>query len=129
MIHIEKDKIYPKVLESEAIIRFQDCDPLQHLNNAKYFDYFFNAREDQVAKLYGVRPADFFKEYQANWVVYNHQISYLRPADVGEWIAIRSSVIYFNKDSMVTEFYMLDEKKTQLKTILWTTSVFVDGET
>ena len=50
--------ISPAVLRSTAIIRFQDCDPLQHLNNAKYFDYFFNAREDQVPKLYGLEIID-----------------------------------------------------------------------
>ncbi|MFD0878196.1 hypothetical protein ACFQ1A_28770, partial [Massilia pinisoli] len=35
------EKELPKVTESKAIIRFQDCDPLQHLNNSKYFDYYF----------------------------------------------------------------------------------------
>ena len=34
----------PTELETRVQIRFQDCDPLQHLNNSKYFDYYFNAR-------------------------------------------------------------------------------------
>jgi len=50
MALIDLSKTYPKLTESRAIIRFQDCDPLRHLNNAKYFDYFYNAREDQVAQ-------------------------------------------------------------------------------
>lgn len=40
MFEYNKDKHYPKETESRVVIRFQDCDPLQHLNNAKYFDYF-----------------------------------------------------------------------------------------
>lgn len=129
MFLIDKNKAYPKVTESKSIIRFQDCDPLRHLNNAKYFDYFFNAREDQVAKIYQLRPADFFFDYKANWVVYHHQISYLRPANVGEWVVIRSALIFFSEDTIVTEFYMLNEEKDTLKAVLWTTSKFVDGTT
>ena len=39
MFYFDADKKYPKVTESRVKVRFQDCDPLQHLNNAKYFDY------------------------------------------------------------------------------------------
>lgn len=42
----------PKELESIAVARFQDCDPFSHLNNARYIDYFLNAREDQLALFY-----------------------------------------------------------------------------
>jgi acyl-CoA thioester hydrolase len=31
--------ILSKELESTAVIRFQDCDPFGHLNNARYIDY------------------------------------------------------------------------------------------
>jgi|GEM_PF-654743 len=80
MFDYDPQKHYPKETESRVVIRFQDCDPLRHLNNAKYFDYFFNAREDQVPKLYGLEIIDMIREYKAAWVVYNHNISYIRPA-------------------------------------------------
>ena len=44
----------PTELESTAVIRFQDCDPFGHLNNARYIDYFLNARQDQIAAAYGL---------------------------------------------------------------------------
>ncbi len=34
------------VLGSKTKIRFQDCDPFNHLNNAAYINYLINARED-----------------------------------------------------------------------------------
>jgi len=117
---------YPKQTDSRVIIRFQDCDPLRHLNNAKYFDYFFNAREDQVAKLYDVRPADFYKEHKATWVIYNHQIAYIRPAMMGSWVRIFSRLLWFNHNTIVVEFYMTDERRTELKAMLWSTMRFVD---
>ncbi|WP_026999577.1 acyl-CoA thioesterase [Eisenibacter elegans] len=115
--------------ESTAIIRFQDCDPLGHLNNAKYFDYFFNSREDLVPEKYGVNPVTFFKKYQSGWVIYNHQISYLRSALPGERVAIRSGIIFYDHDTVVTEYLMTDLSRQQLMAVLWATSKFIDGKT
>jgi acyl-CoA thioester hydrolase len=122
-------KEYPKITESRAIIRFQDCDPLQHLNNSKYFDYYFNAREDQVAKLYEFKFSEIFKNCKTSWVVYQHQISYIRPALLSEWVKIFSRIIYFDDDTIVTEYFMTDENKTELKSFMWTTSKYVSVET
>jgi len=125
MFEYNPEKHYPTETESRVVIRFQDCDPLRHLNNAKYFDYFFNAREDQVPKLYGLEIIDLIRTYKAAWVVYNHNISYVRPAMVGEWVRIMSRVIWYNHNTMVVEYYMTDDSKTQLKTLLWSTMRYV----
>jgi acyl-CoA thioester hydrolase len=112
----------PVEAESRVIIRFQDCDPLMHLNNSKYFEYFFNAREDQVSKLYGFSFEAMFRELRTSWVVYQHQIAYVRPALISEWVRITSRVIYYNEDTMVTEYFMTNDHRNELKTMLWTTS-------
>ncbi|MCH7400231.1 acyl-CoA thioesterase [Belliella kenyensis] len=125
MFEYNQEKHYPKETESRVVVRFQDCDPLQHLNNAKYFDYFFNAREDQVPKLYGVEMIDFIKKYNAAWVVYNHNIAYVRPAKVGEWIRIRSRILWYNHNTVLVEYYMTDDTQRELKTLLWTTMRYV----
>ncbi|WP_128543771.1 acyl-CoA thioesterase [Larkinella soli] len=125
MIILDPSKTYPTETESRVMIRFQDCDPLQHLNNSKYFDYYFNAREDQVAKLYNFSLLQLFREYNTSWVVYQHQIAYVRPAMVSEWIRIRSRLIYCNEDTLVTEYYMTDDGGKQLKNVLWMTSKYV----
>lgn len=125
MFEYDPAKHYPRETESRVVIRFQDCDPLQHLNNAKYFDYFFNAREDQVPKLYGLEMIDLIKKYQATWVVYNHNISYVRPAMVGEWVRIMSRVIWHNHNTILVEYYMTDDEKRELKTLLWSTMRYV----
>lgn len=125
MFEYNPEKHYPKETESRVVIRFQDCDPLQHLNNAKYFDYFFNAREDQVPKLYGLEMIDMIHKYKAAWVVYNHNISYVRPARVGEWVRIMSRLLWYNHNTVVLEYYMTDDSKKELKTVLWTTMRYV----
>ncbi len=129
MIAPDPNKTYPKETESEALIRFQDCDPLGHLNNAKYFDYFFNAREDQVSKLYGYSPGEIFRKYNCAWVVYNHNISYIRSVAFGEWVKIMSRIIYYDHDTAVVEYYMTDIEKKHLKSMMWTTLKYVDVKT
>lgn len=126
MFKPEKGMHYPTITETQSIIRFQDCDPLQHLNNAKYFDYYFNGREDQVAKLYNFKFSEVFKQLNTIWVVYQHQIAYLRPAMVSEWVRIYSRVIHYDTDTVLTEYYMTDESGTELKNVLITTSKYID---
>ncbi|GAB3274287.1 acyl-CoA thioesterase [Larkinella harenae] len=125
MIKLDPSKTYPVETESRTIVRFQDCDPLQHLNNSKYFDYYFNAREDQVATQYNFSLLQLFRDYKTSWVVYQHQIAYVRPATVSEWIRIVSRIIYFDEDTMVTEYFMTDDSRKQLKNVLWMTSKYV----
>ena len=125
MFKRDPNRSYPTETESRTIIRFQDCDPLQHLNNAKYFDYYFNAREDQVAKWYDFNPGQLFRELKTSWVVYQHQIAYVRPAQVSEWVRIMSRLIYVDEDTTVTEYYMTDDGKTHLKNVLWVTSKYI----
>ncbi len=116
----------PRVTTSRVIIRFQDCDPLQHLNNSKYFDYFFNSRSDQVTQLYGYNVADIFLRLHSGWVAYNHNISYIRPALPGEWVRIFTRLLAFNEDTQYVEYYMTDDEQTHIKCLLWSTMVYVD---
>jgi acyl-CoA thioester hydrolase len=129
MFALDPNRIYPKKTVSKSLIRFQDCDPLNHLNNAKYFDYYFNAREDQQALLYGFKGDYTFTNLKSSWVVYNHQIGYIRPANISEWVTIYSSVIYVDKHTKVTEYVMADETGQYLKNVLWTTSKYISVAT
>ncbi len=49
-----KSKFYSKEPVSNVVIRFQDCDPFGHLNNARYIDYFINAREGHLVEYYNL---------------------------------------------------------------------------
>jgi acyl-CoA thioester hydrolase len=129
MFHKEDSKTYPQVTHSRAIIRFQDCDPFRHLNNTNYFNYFFNAREDQVAQIYNLNMGEVYETYQTGWVVYNHQIAYIRPAMMGEWVRMSSSVIHFTENTVLIEYYMTDDAHQQLKTLLWSTMKYIDMKT
>ena len=118
-----------KVPESKLFIRFQDCDPLGHLNNVRYFDYFLNAREEHTHRYYNLNLMELARQHQANWLVTNHHIAYLRPANLGAVIYIQTRIIHFDNTTIVIEGMMLNKDKTKLKSLLWTTMRYVSLET
>ena len=115
--------------ESKLFVRFQDCDILGHLNNVRYFDYFLNIREEHTRYYYSLNLLELSKKYKANWVVTNHQIAYLRPADLGENIIIQTQLIHFDKNSIVIESTMYNEARSHLKSLLWSTMRYVSMAT
>lgn len=106
-------------LESYYTIRFGDCDPFRHLNNARYIDYFLNAREDHLLDHYQMDLADFYRK-GLGWVVMQHEIIYLRPASFNEKVCILSGLPDAGSEHLLVEMLMLDEKQRQLKALLHT---------
>ncbi len=113
----------PKILESKAKIRFQDCDPFNHLNNAAYINYMINAREDQIEKYYDLDIFDLAKNRGISWVVGTNQIAYLKPALLMEDVIIDSQLIHCTENQLHVEIKMWNHDKTELKAILWSTFV------
>jgi YbgC/YbaW family acyl-CoA thioester hydrolase len=111
----------PKILETKTKIRFQDCDPFNHLNNASYFNYLNNAREDQLIESYNL---DIYKHARAtgkSWVIGSHQIAYLKPANLMETVTIDSQLLRYNEKTLWVEIRMWNEDKSKLKAVLWST--------
>src|SRR3989338_5688897 len=78
---------------SRVKIRFQDCDPFNHLNNGRFLDYFFNAREDHLTEHYNLDIFTQLKKTGCAWVVASNQIAYLKPAMVAEEVVIETKLI------------------------------------
>lgn len=115
-----------KILTSVFPIRFQDCDAFRHLNNAKYLDYFINAREDQFLKYFDINLGEMAIKDGLGWVVTVHNIAYLRPALLMEKVLIETQLIDFNDKWIKVEMRMYDELKTRIKAVNWTELVHVN---
>ncbi len=109
----------PKIVESKAKIRFQDCDPFNHLNNGKYTDYFMNHREDELITNYDIDIYKMAKHAGKSWVSSSNQIAYIKPALLMETVTIESQLIYFDDSNLKVEMRMYNEDKSQLKAIIW----------
>jgi thioesterase III len=115
-----------KIIKSQHKVRFQDCDPFNHLNNAKYIDYFINAREDQLIHNYQIDVFDYAKKTGRNWVVASNQIAYKRPALMMETIVIDSQLIKYSSKSLMVEMRMWDASQSKLKALMWVNFVHYD---
>lgn len=109
----------PKLLESKTKIRFQDCDPFNHLNNGSYINYFINHREDELINKYNIDMHEMAIKTGKSWVSSSNQIAYLKPALTMEKVLIQSQLISFNETELKVEMRMYNEDKTQLKAIIW----------
>lgn len=115
----------PRSPETLYRIHFQDCDMLGHLNNARYLDYFLNAREDQVAEHYALNMGQLAQEQQAAWVITKHQLSYLKPVRQGALVRIRTQIIHADHADLVVEMQMRTADGLRLLALLWSAMAFV----
>ena len=104
---------------ADVDIRFQDCDPFGHLNNARYIDYFINAREDHLAVHYNLDIYKRQKMLNTNWVISKTKIAYISPVYFREKVSIQTSLIYYNSNSLLMEGVMLDKNRKYLKSFVW----------
>lgn len=118
-----------KIWESKTIIRFPDCDPFNHLNNARYIDYFINAREDHIMANMNFNIYHYAAENGFGWVVSKNQIAYLRPAFLMETVLIDSTLLRVGEKEVFVEMKMFNEAKTKLKSVLWSNFVHINMKT
>ncbi|MCF6308373.1 MAG: acyl-CoA thioesterase [Flavobacteriaceae bacterium] len=116
-------KNFPTILESNTRIRFQDCDPFNHLNNAAYLNYLINAREDQILEHYGIDIYKMASTTGKSWVVGSNQIAYINPAFLMEEVLIDSQLLDFDESNLRVELRMWNKDKTKIKAVMWSTFV------
>lgn len=117
-----------KILQSPRRVKFSDCDPMGHLYNAKYIQYFLDTREDQVEAAYQFNPIDHLRDTGQGWAIVQNQISYLRASFYNETVIIESFIRKFNSLLMEVEYTMWDQDKNIVKALLWTRFVFMNAK-
>jgi YbgC/YbaW family acyl-CoA thioester hydrolase len=117
------------VWQSKVIIRFSDCDPFNHLNNARYIDYFINAREDHIMANLNLNIYQYAAETGFAWVVSKNQIAYLRPAFLMETVIIESTLLKAGEKEVFVEMKMWNEARNKLKSVLWSNFVHINMKT
>ena len=109
-------------------IRFNDCDPLGHLNNSKYLDYFINAREDHLKENYGIDLKDWALR-GLGFVVSRHEIQYIRAVTYNDIVCIETALIGFGDNYLDVEMLMFDKDRLGLKAILWSRFTHINSRT
>ena len=118
-----------KLWESKVLIRFPDCDPFNHLNNARYIDYFINTREDHIMQNINFNIYHFAATHGLGWVVSKNQIVYLKPAFLMETVVIDSALLQLGETDLLVEMKMWNEQKDKLKSVMWSNLVHINIKT
>lgn len=107
-------------------IRFQDCDPFRHLNNARYAEYFFEAREDHLRDFYGFDLHSVTEIEKKGWVVAQMETAFIKPALQNERVRIVTRLKDLAESLIGVEGLMLDDAGRELKAVMHVRFVFVD---
>jgi len=109
----------PNKVSNQTKIRFQDCDPFNHLNNGSYIDYFMNHREDMLLEHYDIDVYKMASTIGKSWVSSSNQIAYLKPAFLMETVTIESQLVHYSHTELHVEMCMYNANKSELKAIIW----------
>jgi YbgC/YbaW family acyl-CoA thioester hydrolase len=107
-------------------VRFQDCDPFRHLNNARYAEYFFEAREDHLRDFYGFDVHTVTESEKKGWVVAQMETAFLKPALQNERVRIVTRLKDLGESLIGVEGLMLDEAGRELKSVMHVRFIFID---
>ena len=90
-------------------VRFRDCDPLGHANNAVYLTYLEQARFSHWRSLWGFGspqlPAD-----RPGVILARVECDYRRPARYGDTLEIRMRVAEIGRTSFRYEYEIVDDQ-------------------
>jgi acyl-CoA thioester hydrolase len=90
-------------------VRFRDCDPLGHTNNAVYLTYLEQARFSHWRSLWGFGnpqlPAD-----RPGVILARVECDYHRPARYGDTLEIRMRVAELGRTSFRYEYEIVDDQ-------------------
>lgn len=110
-------------------VRFNDCDPIGHLNNTKYIDYMLNAREDHVEAHYGFTYEEYTKKTGCTWITIQNEIAYLKEVRYNAKVKISSKTISISDRISKVELLMMNEQGSQVHAVLWMTIIYFNMKT
>jgi acyl-CoA thioester hydrolase len=89
-------------------VRFRDCDPMGHVNNAVYLTYLEQTRFAHWRSVWG-RGAPQLREGMPGVILARVECDYRRPAKYGEVLEVRLRVAAIGRTSFRYEYEILDQ--------------------
>jgi acyl-CoA thioester hydrolase len=86
-------------------VRFSDCDPMGHANNAKYLTYLEQARLAHWRAAWGFGT----REDAPGVILARVEIDFRRPARYGETLDVRIGVAGIGRTSFTYDYEIVDE--------------------
>ena len=90
-------------------VRFRDCDPLGHTNNAVYLTYLEQARFSHWRSLWGFGNPQLSAD-RPGVILARVECDYRRPARYGDTLEIRMRVAELGRTSFRYEYEIVDDQ-------------------
>ena len=90
-------------------VRFRDCDPMGHVNNAVYLTYLEQSRFAHWRSLWGFGTPQL-PPGRPGVILARVECDYRRPATYGETLEIRLTIAALGRSSFRYEYEIVDDK-------------------
>lgn len=88
-------------------VRFRDCDPMGHVNNAVYLTYLEQARFAHWREIWGMN-FERIPEGTPGVILAHAEIDYRRPAKYGDRLEVRISLESIGRSSFAYRYEIVD---------------------
>lgn len=100
--------------QTQITIRFADCDPMGHTNNAKYFTYMEQARVALFRKALDVQSYEPISSELFPFILAEISCRFLKPTYVDETLIIEARVSEVKNTSFFIKYDIKDEQTGEL---------------
>ncbi|EKD42571.1 MAG: hypothetical protein ACD_73C00100G0003 [uncultured bacterium] len=98
--------------QTNITVRFSDCDPIGHVNNATYFTYFEQSRVDLVRKLFNINADKNMRWQDFPFIIAEISCKFLKPTFPDQKLIV-TAIVGEVKNSSFYINYELNDKATQ----------------
>ena len=116
----------PHIYSHRLDVRFRDCDPLGHVNNAVFLTYLEQARLQCWRELWGFGGEA--GSLVPGVIMARAEIDYRKPAHYGQTLEIRIALAAIGKTSFAYDYEIVDEEN-RIVASARTVQVMYDYET
>jgi acyl-CoA thioester hydrolase len=120
----------PHLFSHRIEVRFRDCDPLGHVNNAAYLTYLEQARLFYWRALwgFGLERSEDERRSRPGVIMARAEIDYRLPAHYGQTLEVRIDLAAVGKTSFTYDYEIVDEEARVIASAR-TVQVMYDYET
>ena len=103
----------PHLFSHPIEVRFRDCDPLGHVNNAAYLTYLEQARLFYWRSLwgFGLEGNERERRSRPGVIMARAEIDYRLPAHYGQTLEVRIELAAIGKTSFTYDYEIVDEEE------------------
>ena len=103
----------PHLFAHRIEVRFRDCDPLGHVNNAAYLTYLEQARLFYWRSLwgFGLEGNERERRSRPGVIMARAEIDYRLPAHYGQTLEVRIELAAIGKTSFTYDYEIVDEEE------------------